>query len=114
MRARRNRSRQQCPGAGLRVSRWSPNPREQRRRAWRNRRCNRLPGLERPSKQVVQTIFIASGESELNSAVQHYAVLAVKPGLQLLDLIYIHDGGSVNSHEYLWIELRFKSGNGFP
>src|SRR5204863_9162651 len=65
--------------------------------------------LQTIAERGLQLLSVAAREREPRAVLQEDVVLAVRPGLQLLDAVEPDDCGAVYAHELFGVELRFET-----
>src|SRR5437588_6829320 len=68
--------------------------------------------LQTVAERGLQLLAVAAREREPRAVLQKDVVLAMRPGLQLLDAVESDDCGAVYADELFGIELRFEAGDG--
>src|SRR5947199_317851 len=67
--------------------------------------------LQTVAERGLQLLSVAAREREPRAVLQEVVVLAVRPGLHLLDAVEPDDRGAVYAYELFGVELRFEAGD---
>src|SRR5690242_5271042 len=59
-----------------------------------------LGGINDP----MESLTVSRARRELGSVLENHDVLAVKPRLQFLDAVHVHDGRAMHTHEAEWCQ----------
>src|SRR5579864_6544712 len=59
------------------------------------------------AEQLAQLVFLVTAEFKFLSSSHHHSVVPVEPWLDFADALEIDDGGAMDAHKPLRIELRF-------